>query len=261
VGASFVDSCAENYAHWISEVLPRIALFCSEERFHGIPIIVNAGLHKNIMSSLFLLAGDRHEIKALPIGRALIVEELHLISVTGYVPFGQRKNKLSGHSHGKFSPLALKLLRDSIHTFVGCDIADGWPEKIYISRKSGSRIVTNETELEMELAERGYVTVEPGVLTFLQQVNLFSNAKMVLATTGAALSNAVFCMPKTQVAILMAKHEQMIYRYWCDMLVPTGIDVSYVLGEIIENTDLGIHADFEVDMDDVRHLLNTMEGR
>jgi len=259
VGASFVDSCAENYAHWISEVLPRIALFCSEERFHGIPIIVNAGLHKNIMSSLFLLAGDRHEIKALPIGRALIVEELHLISVTGYVPFGQRTNRLSGHSHGKFSPSVLKLLSDSIHTFVRQDTEDRWPKKIYIRRQAGLRRVTNEKELEMELAERGYVAVEPGVLTFLQQINLFRNAKVILATTGAALSNAVFCMPGTQVAILMAKHEQMIYRYWCDMLVPTGIDVSYVLGEIIENTDLGIHADFSVDMDDIRHLLNAME--
>ncbi|MBW7959825.1 MAG: hypothetical protein H3C69_09745, partial [Candidatus Promineofilum sp.] len=28
--ATFVDACAVNYAHWLTEVLPRIALFCSD---------------------------------------------------------------------------------------------------------------------------------------------------------------------------------------------------------------------------------------
>jgi len=42
-GASFNDACASNYAHWLTEVLPRIAVFCSTEQHKNIPLIVDAG--------------------------------------------------------------------------------------------------------------------------------------------------------------------------------------------------------------------------
>lgn len=261
VAATFVDACASNYAHWMTEVLPRIAMFCAEDRFHGVPIVVNDGLHKNIMESLFLVVGAEREIISLPIGRALAVGELYLTSVTGYVPFERRKSKLSGHSHGKFSPRAFELLRSNIDAFVGKDKGQGWPEKIFLRRNSGARKVTNAAELEQLMVSRGYVMVDPGKLTFLQQVKLFNNAKIIFAPTGAALSNAIFCQPGTQVAVLMAKHENMIYRYWCDMLTPIRINVGYVLGKIIENNNLGIHGDFVVDIADVIYLLEAMESK
>ena len=261
VAAAFVDACANNYAHWLSEVLPRIAVFCAEEQFKGIPIVVNGGLHKNIMESLFLVAGSEREIITLPIGRALSVDVLYLTSVAGYVPFERRKSKLSGYSHGKFNPRAFDLLRSNIDAFMGKEKEQGWPEKIFLRRNSGARKITNAAELEKLMVTRGYSIVEPGELTFLQQVKLFNNAKIIFSPTGAALSNAVFCKPGTQVGVLMAKHENMIYRYWCNMLTPIRINVGYVLGKIIENNHLGIHGDFAVDIAEVICLLEAMESK
>ena len=261
VAASFVDACAANYAHWMTEVLPRIALFCAEERFHGVPLVVNDGLHKNIMQSLLLAAGAEREIITLPIGRALAVYELYLTSVAGYVPFERRKIKLSGHSHGMFSPRAFELLRKNMDAFVGKGEEQGWPEKIFLHRNSGTRKLANAAALKQLMVSRGYVIVDPGELTFLQQVKLFNNAKAIFAPTGAALANAIFCKPGAQVAVLMAKHENMIYRYWCDMLTPIRINVGYVLGKIIENNNLGIHGDFVVDIADVIYLLEAMESK
>ena len=103
--------------------------------------------------------------------------------------------------------------------------------------------------------------VESEELTFLQQVELFNNAKIVLSSTGAGLSNAIFCKPGTQVAVLMAKHENMIYRYWCDMLTPIGISVVYVLGKITKRKNFGIHSDFIVDIADIINLLEVMESK
>lgn len=259
--ASFVDSCAHNYAHWITEVLSRIAMFCAEERFHCIPIVVNGGLHKNIMESLFRVAGSEREIITLPIGRVLAVDELYLTSVTGYVPFGQREKKLSGYSHGMFSPDALGLVRNYMDTFCEKTERQEWPEKIFLRRNSGVRKLTNTAEIERLMVSRGYAIVEAENLTFSKQVQLFKNAKIIVAPTGAALANAIFCKPATQTAILMAKHENMIYRYWCNMLSPIGINVSYVLGNIVENMGLGIHGDFSVDIADVIYLLDAMERK
>lgn len=255
VVATFVDACAGNYAHWMTEVLPRIALFCAEELFHGVPIVVNDNLHRNIMESLFLVAGSEREIITLPINRALAVEKLYLTSVTGYVPFGQRTNKLAEHSHGLFSPRALELLRNLLIANPEEKVGEIWPENIFLRRNSGARKVTNAAEIEKLLVARGYVIVEPDKLTFRQQVQLFKNAKIVVSATGAALANAIFCKPGTQVAVLMSKHENMIYRYWSNMLAPIQVKVSYCLGNIIENQDLGIHGDFLVDVGQLDALL------
>lgn len=255
VAATFVDACAANYAHWMTEVLPRIALFCAEEQFHGVPIVVNDGLHKNIMESLFLVAGAGREIITLPIGRALFVDKLYLTSVTGYVPFGQRTNKPADHSHGLFSPYALELLRDLMVAIPEEGGGEIWPEKIFLRRNSGARKVTNSAEVEKLLVAQGYVIVATDKLTFMQQIRLFKNAKMIISATGAALANAVFCKPGTQVAVLMSKHENMIYRYWSNMLTPLQVKVSYVLGNIVENRDLGIHGDFLVDVGHLNDLL------
>lgn len=259
VGAIFVDACAANYAHWMTEVLPRIVAFCGDERFKGVPIVVNEGLHQNIMESLLLVAGTEREIITLPTGRALAVGELYLTSVAGYVPFERRTNKLSYHSHGVFSPRAFELLRNHLNALGQKTEEEAWPEKIFLRRNSGTRKVTNAAELEKLLVARGYVIVETEKLTFLQQIQLFKNAKEIVAPTGAALSNAIFCKPGTQVAILMAKHENMIYKYWFNMLAPLQVRVFYVLGSIVKKHDLGIHGDFFVDETDVIGLLETFE--
>lgn len=255
VAATFVDACAPNYAHWMTEVLPRVALFCAEERFKDVPIVVNEGLHQNIMESLFLVAGAHREIITLPIGRALAVNELYLTSVAGYVPFERRTNKLSGHSHGMFSPRAFEMLRKHLNALGQNTEEAVWPEKIFLRRNSGTRKVANTAELEKLLLVRGYVIVEPENLTFLRQIQLFSHAKEIVSPTGAALSNAIVCKPGVQVAVLMSKHKDMIYRYWSNLLSPFGIRVSYALGSIVDNHDLGIHGDFSIDPGCMNDLL------
>lgn len=259
--AAFVDACATNYAHWLTEVLPRIAAFCTEEQFKGIPIVVNDGLHKNIMESLFLVAGDDREIVTLPIGRALQVDVLYLTSVAGYVPFERRNNKLQGHSHGIFSPRAFELIRNQVASIAENLPEKAWPEKIYLRRNSGARKVANSAMLEALFVDHGYVIVEPEKLSFVEQVHLFRNTTRIVSPTGAALSNAIFCKPGVHIGVLMAKHENMIYGYWANMLSPLGIVVSYVLGDIIDDRSNGIHADFDIDEKNIHELLESWETK
>lgn len=261
VAATFVDACALNYAHWLTEVLPRIAAFCAQEQFKDIPIVVNNGLHKNIMQSLFLVAGPERKILTLAIGRAIHVEELYLTSVAGYVPFGRRNNKLTHHSHGLFNPRAFELICNQIVSFAEKLPEQAWPEKIYLRRNSGTRKVANSTVLEELLVAHGYIIVEPEKLSFLEQVQLVRNSKKIISPTGAALANAIFCKPGACVGVLMAKHENMIYRYWSNMLAPLGINVSSLLGDIIDNHAHGIHADFDIAEDNIFELLKSWETK
>ena len=259
VAAVFVDACASNYAHWLTEVMSRMALFCADDRFKHIPIIINDGLHPNILESLQVVAGPEREIITLPVGRALHADELYLTSVAGYVPFDRRTKKQNGHSHGIFSPPAFEHLRN-VKQHVAGKFADiGWPDKIYLRRNSGARKVTNAIEIEKLLVANGFQVIEPEKLTFTQQIQLFNHAKQIIAPTGASLANGIFCKPQTKVAVLMGKHEDMIYRYWFNMLDPLQVRVTYVLGNIVKEKDLGIHGDFYVNPDDVRDLLEVWQ--
>jgi hypothetical protein len=55
----------------------------------------------------------------------------------------------------------------------------------------------------------------------------------------------------------MGKHENMIYRYWVDMLAPIKIEVVYCLGIISKNNNLGMHGDYFINHMDVIDLLRS----
>jgi capsular polysaccharide biosynthesis protein len=249
IAASFVDACAQNYAHWLTEVLPRIAVFCVEEQFKDVPLVINAGLHKNILSSLALIAGKSREIIALPIGRALNVGKLYVTSCAGYVPFERRNNRLSCHSHGMFSAAALELMCKRICSALPSTTPTAWPEKIYFRRNSASRNIVNIAEVEKLLFEHGYVAIDPEKLTFAQQFSLSQNAKKIIGATGAAMANIIFAPNTADIFIMISKNPRMIYFYWQNIACATGKKIHYILGDPVVGQHEIIHADFFIDVE------------
>jgi capsular polysaccharide biosynthesis protein len=132
-----------------------------------------------------------------------------------------------------------------------------WPEKIYLRRNSGVRKVTNATELEELLVVKGYVIVEPENLSFLQQAQLFTHAKVIIGSSGAALANIVFAPSNVKVFILIGKYTDTSYWYWQNIACSSGKTVSYVFGEINASDTSEIHADFMIDLD---VLMPSIEG-
>ncbi len=252
--ASFVDACAANYAHWMTEVLPRIAVFCDVPAYARVPIIVNDGLHPNIWQSLFLVVGDKREVIILPIGRTLKVNNLIQTSVTGYVPFERRNKQLDNHSHGVFNPLAFEKLKLRL---INCNESETQTsfEKVYLRRNSVHRSVENIKEIEVIISDAGYSFIDPEKLNFLDQVGLMKNANEVVASTGAVLCNAIFCNENSNIVVMMGVHNDMIYRYWANMLQPLGINVRYVLGLQSHKSEKSIHGNYKIDADWLRMMI------
>ena len=253
VAASFVDACASNYAHWLTEVLPRVAIFCTLQQFKNVPIVVNSDLHPNIMESLFLIAGTDREIVTLPIGRGMKVQALYSTSVAGYVPFERRDIKLKGHSHGLFSSFAFELIKKRLIPILPIDSEKTWPKRIYLRRNSGIRKVINSVELENALVDKGFVVVSPEKLTFLQQVQLFSRAEVIVGSSGAAMANLIFSSVTAKIYILIGKFPDTSYWYWQNMACASGNNVVYILGQVSNDVD-GIHADFFVNIEEIKNI-------
>lgn len=69
---------------------------------------------------------------------------------------------------------------------------------IYISRiSSKNRPLTNELELIEHAKRLGYDIIDPSKMPFIQQVRLFSSAKVVAGLHGSGLVNAAFCKPNS----------------------------------------------------------------
>ena len=242
--ATFIDSCAANYAHWMTEVLPKINLFCAQEAYQSVPIIVNSNLHPNIMSSLSAIVDKDREIILLPVGRSLTVKKLYTLSSVGYVPFDHRKRNVPLSSHGLFSPDAFQLLRAKIHALL-LNQQNIIAEKIYIRRNATIRNVLNTNEVESFFISKGFRILEPEKLSFIEQVSIFSRAKVIVGATGAAFANLIFCQKNTRIVIFLPEIAETSFYYWQNMACVTGNCVEYVLGKVDDKSS-GIHSNYYI---------------
>lgn len=252
--AVFTDACSPNYAHWLTEVLPRIHACAQSDMDESIPFIVDAGLHANILASARLLAGN-HPLMELAKGQIIQVARLYVVGATGYIPFDRRPTEDGNHSHGIFSPSALKSMRAKLSELLG-NAEEKYPRRIMLRRSSGARAMRNEEVLAAKLDELGFASIYPEKLTFAQQYHLFSNAECVVGATGAAMANLVFCKPSCRVVICLSSHREHSFGYWRNMASAMGNEIRYVLGPVMGEKNQGVHADFMVSVDDVIVAIN-----
>ena len=266
-GVLFTDAVSGNYAHFLTEVLPRIYVYTQENPHSAAAYIIDIGLHVNLMQALEVIIGNNAEVIGLESGEPLNVESLQVVSPCGYVPFERRPSakKQAGHSDGMFSPSALLSMREKIINKVSQIVvahqADtnqpitNQPRKILIRRNSVYRNINNSKEIEALLLTKGFVIVEPEKLSFYEQVVLFSNAEVIIGATGAALANLIFCNANTKIIILIAEFEHMIYGYWQNMACAVGNKITYVIGE---STDIKaqLHSDFRVSVQDLLEAIS-----
>lgn len=257
--AVFTDSHSQNYAHWLTEVLPRINLFSDIREYDSTSIVVDEKLHKNILESLFLLAGEDRKIVFLGTGRGIAVRNALVVSPSSYTPFGNRglnsKNPSILNS-SIFCSTSIALCVNKIKNKIkNNDSAIKYPPKIYLKRTLRARGLINAKEVEKELTSRGYVAIEPDSLSFSEQVALFNSVTHCIAPTGAGLANGIFCKPGTKVGIIFNMAKGAAYSYWTNMLSPIGVKIYYVASP----TEGWLHADYESPIQAVRQLINEME--
>jgi hypothetical protein len=251
----FTDAVSGNYAHFLTEVLPRIHAFVKDGPAN-VPLVLDSGLHPNIHMAIRLIAGGERELIELEVGESLEINILHVMSPCGYIPYERRPgtSHWDGHSDGVFSPGVLSSMRDTLRDLIP---ASETPirNKVFIKRNSQYRNVTNSAEVEELLFENGFDVIEPEKLDFCEQVRIFSDAEIIIGATGAAFANLVFCKKDALVVIMISRHESMPYYYWQNMACAVGNSVNYVLGDIDAASINDIHSDFTIPLERVRHAL------
>ncbi len=120
--------------------------------------------------------------------------------------------------------------------------------RLYISRNGmRKRFVLNEAEVMDLLAPLGFEIVKPETLSIGDQVKLFSQAEIVIAAHGSALTNLYFTSLGARVVDMIEPHMNSFrYVFWslCESL---GHQYWYLDAESVENSSG--RADMRVDIE------------
>jgi capsular polysaccharide biosynthesis protein len=245
-GVIFTDPLSYNYAHWITEVLPRINYYCeNSSKLENAPLLINSELGNSINESIDLVSGNK-EIILVDIGAELLVDNLIVVSPTGYVPFSYR-NWNGKRNNGTFNKYAMLALRNSVLNKL--KITEEAKNKIYIKRNSHYRMLINHNEVEDFYRSKNYKIIEPEKLSFKEQVILFNSADQIAGVTGAGMANIIFTKPGCKIDIIISDSKHHAYNYWDNIARCSGNNVGYLVGSS-DNKDY-IHSDFWINIDTI----------
>jgi capsular polysaccharide biosynthesis protein len=246
-GIAFTDALSNNYAHFLTEILPKIAIYFKGGLDSSVKVIIDLCLHENILHAMEIVVGSNLEVIGLKPNETVFVRSLHVMSTCGSVPFEPKivKSDFEGYSNGEFSSLALMYMRNLIQSKISDVPKAGFALKLYIKRNSSYRNIINSTEVEDMLLKNGFITISPEAMSFIEQVKVFSNADIVIGPTGSGFANIIFCKPETKIIIFMPQVQSTPYGYWQKIACAVGCQVSYLLCKPRNKHDA--HSNYYVD--------------
>ena len=172
---------SRNYYHWTLELLAGAALLARHGLLKGLKVLVDRRTPL-VEASLGAFGIDPSDIVILPADRAVSVEQLVFTSC--FLSETPRTHPAVAAAVGRGK--------------------EAWPaareggRRIFASRGSSTlRPLVNRAELDAAFSAEGFEVVDPGALSFEDQVRLFDEAAVVVGEHGANLTNLVYCRPDT----------------------------------------------------------------
>lgn len=123
---------------------------------------------------------------------------------------------------------------------------------LYVSRRRQKlRRAANEAEVSARLEKLGFETICPELLPHEEQVRLFADARLIVATSGAALTNLLFC-PKN-CGVIEIRPGSYSYPLFLGLCKQLGLQHRHLKGSMTTGRDL-----FSVDLDELTKLVKTL---
>ena len=234
-----------NFGHWLIESLPRIEMVRREFGVSGLTFIVsdNTGpLRKVYLDTLAMFGVGASQV-------------LHLSDVTRRIADVIYPSPMTVQPWVK-SPQVIRIL-EALQRHASDESPR--PEKLFVSRNGWSqrRLLNEDAVVEM-LNARGYLMIQPETLDIAQQIALFSQARLVIGSLGAALSNIVFGPRGVKLLALTTEHMGDDF-FWDLAALKDGYYTS-LHGTASEHSK-GMQSDFTIDVDKLGQLLVEFESR
>ena len=231
--ATITSTHSINYFHWMFECLPRLKLFGNviDEIDY---LVVPYNLKRFHLETLNLLGFPENKLLRIKNGDHLLCKNL-------YVPFLPSVSKWG-----------CDFLREN---FLPKDVAKPY-RLIYISRSDALyRKIVNEKEVKNYLQDFGFEIIKMSELTFIEQVKICAEAKIVVGPHGAGLSNTVFCLNAKILEIFSPYYVNGLYWLISNQV---GNEYYYLLGEDESGNSSPTWKNFKVDIKSFKQTIEWM---
>jgi hypothetical protein len=231
----------DNYYHWMFDILPRFEIV-QKSGLVSDYYLINATTQFQ-KDSLQVLNIPSHQIISPTHNTHIEADELIVPSLLGPV------------FNVSPQPRACRYLRSTFLQSAGTRKPH---RALYITRADASiRRVINEAEIREEVIANGFEIVSLSDVPLLQQVEIFSEAKIIVGPHGAGFTNAVFCEPGVVlVEFLPQWHQIDCFKRLADFV---GMEYRSIEGvQRGDSTAQMSESDYTVDRAALRGLLRQL---
>lgn len=187
-----------NWYHWMAEYLPR-ALDVPTEIDSAVPLLVSDRVPPEGLRALSEITK-----RSVLVARHDTAQRVQLLHVSA--PVLQVLDATTRVPWGDGLAIRAEAVRLAATTLIQAAGADELtPNRLlYVCRRSAHRSLVNERQLSRIATELGFELVEPGEMTWSEQVRAFRSARIVVGANGAVMANYLFMAPGTQAIGLTA---------------------------------------------------------
>lgn len=244
-----------NYYHISLELLSRLQGIDDYEEYRSIPLLIDEIVLEIPQYKDMLEKINRYNHPIIPVKLKHIYKVKRLIypSYNTWIPINV-KNRISFRVEDfLIAKSGVKYLRNTIlkdTELIGY-------RKIYISRINlNNKRLINENEVAGLFAKYGFEIIFPEILSFDEQVEIFSKAKYIAGSTGAALTNILYCSANATIITIIPKE----YNFYLFSTISKIINLKTIyLDAKITKKGKNISADqFELDLENCDDLLKTL---
>jgi len=199
---------SESWYHFVVEGLG--ALLSQESCSLNTPVLIRHTCPKNIRQVLKFLTG--HDPIPINSNCSLNVQNLTLIQEWRYekrFDFQSRSEDLH-----KIRNFLLQLSRSRMDSIHSQQMSQSYPsEVVFLTRPNRLyRRMENYNQAIQLLKKYGVTVIEPSSMNFLESCQIINDAKILIAETGAALTNLILC--NSNVQILEVNPEGFEPTFW-----------------------------------------------
>lgn len=235
------NNLCDCYFHWMTEAIPR--LFLVKRLLPSHKIILPSIYNKFHLKSLAPFGIDTNDIVYIPSQSYVQVEKLTMPSFTG--------------KEGIYNSVLLNEIRNFYSSFYRTSSNLEF-DKLYIKRKKMSiRHVLNEEEVIETLSRYGFKDVFFEDYSFEEQVQMASNAKVMVSIHGAGLTNMLFMSKGTKV-LEFRKANETGYLHYYNLASALGIDYYYLFGTPQDLHQSSKEANLTIDVLGLNAVLKSM---
>ena len=186
-----------NYWHWLFDVLPRLKIIENQINQEDIDYFLFPDLSERF---------QKESLESLNISKKKLIsskEFRHIdtdLAITVDHPY-----VIKNQPTQEIQNIPIWILNDLREKFLTKKSFIKLPSKIYIDRSDSKsnhshlRKIINEKEIKDSLRKKGFSIICLSDFSFLDQVNMFKNAKQIIGLHGAGFANLVFCKANTFV--------------------------------------------------------------